>query len=441
MDTATLRNLTLDEAVRAAEAEFAASNPVSARRHAEASQSMPGGNTRTVLHYSPFPLAIARAHGSTLVDADGHSYTDYLGEYTAGLYGHSHPVVMAAAREAMKDGIVFGGPNRWEAELARLICARFPSVDLVRFTNSGTESNLMAVVTARAATGREKLLVFDGGYHGGVLSFAGGGSPINAPFPHVLAPYNDVAATAALIDRHAAELAAVLIEPMMGGGGGIAADRPFLEMLRETTRRHGIVLIFDEVMTSRLSAGGLQARLGVIPDMTTFGKYLGGGMTFGAFGGRRDLMRRYDPTEPDAWSHAGTFNNNVMTMAAGVAGLTEVFTPEAAEALNAAGDRLRERLNEAGRRAGVPLQACGVGSIMAVHWQRRPVRAPADKAATPDAARALFHLSMLRRGFYVARRGFISLSVALTEADHDRFVAAVADHCDEHRSLLEAIPG
>ena len=436
MDT-VLRNLSLDEAVTAAEAEHTRLNPKSAARFEEACASMPGGNTRSVLHYSPFPRTMARAEGSRLEDIDGHGYTDFLGEYTAGLYGHSHPVILKAVREALDGGISFGAPNKWEAELARLMCARFPSLDLVRFTNSGTESNMMAVMTARAATGRDKLLVFNGGYHGGVLSFAGGGSPINAPVPVVLATYNDVAGTQALIEQHASELAAVLVEPMMGGGGGIAATREMLQMLREATTKHGIVLIFDEVMTSRLSPGGLQAKLGITPDMTSFGKYIGGGMSFGAFGGKSELMRRYDPRQADAWPHAGTFNNNVLTMSAGVAGLTQLFTPEAAVTLNASGDRLRERLNAAGRKAGVPLQCCGVGSIMAIHWQSKPVTRPADTTDTPAAARTLFHISMLQRGFYLARRGFISLSLVLNEQDHDRLVAAVEDYLDTHRALLK----
>jgi len=440
MAVQTALNPSLDEALREAESRFTAANPRSAAQHRAAAESMPGGNTRSVLYYSPFPVTIARAEGATIEDLDGHRYTDFLGEYTAGLYGHSHPAILGAIREALENGIVFGGPNRHEAELARLLCERFPSLDLVRFTNSGTEANLMALATARAATGRERILAFQGGYHGGVLSFAYGvGSPINAPFPCVLAPFNDEEATLTLIEGHARELAAIIVEPMMGGGGGIPGTRPFLEMLRAAATRHGIVLIFDEVMTSRLSSGGLQKRLGIVPDMTTLGKYLGGGLTFGAFGGRRDLMRRYDPREKDAWAHAGTFNNNVLTMAAGVAGLTRLFTPEAAERLSADGDRLRERLNEVGRKRGAPLQATGVGSILAVHWQSAPIHRPADSAATPLAARALFHLGMMDRSYYLARRGFISLSLALGPADFDGFVAATDDYCERHEGLLHTL--
>ena len=214
------------------------------------------------------------------------------------------------------------------------------------------------------------------------------------------------------------------------------AIRRFLQGLRAAADRHGIVLIFDEVMTSRLSPGGLQAKLGITPDMTTFGKYLGGGLSFGAFGGRAEIMGRFDPSRADALPHSGTYNNNVLTMAAGVAGLSEVFTPEAAVALNETADALRDRLNRRARAAAVPVQVAGVGSIMCVHFHDRPLRRPADAEHADPAARALFHLDMLDRGFYLARRGFISPSLALEPADYDAFAAAFEDFLDTYGSVL-----
>jgi glutamate-1-semialdehyde 2,1-aminomutase len=384
---------------------------------------MPGGNTRTVLHFSPFPLTFERAEGCRLWDVDGKAYADFLGEYSAGLYGHSNPIIMEAAQRAIRDGIVLGGPNRYEGELASEICARFPSIELVRFCNSGTEANLMALATARAVTARERILVFDGAYHGGVLKWGTTPSPINAPFDALIARYNDPEHAASLIERHAGTIAAILVEPMMGSGGAIPGDREFLATLRASADRHGIVLIFDEVMTSRLAPGGLQQRLGIIPDMTTLGKYLGGGFSFGAFGGRRELMARFDPSRPDAFAHAGTFNNNVTSMAAGLAGLREVFTPAEAERLNRAGDALRERLNETARQRKAPVQVTGVGSIMTIHPQAGPIRSPAD-VEKKDEHRALIHLDMIEAGQYFARRGYISLSLAHGEAELDAFVAA-----------------
>jgi glutamate-1-semialdehyde 2,1-aminomutase len=247
-------------------------NPESHRLHDERAKVMPGGNTRTVIHVEPFPLTIVRGAGARLTDADGHDYLDFLGEYTAGLFGHSHPVVAQAIREALDGGISFGAPNLYEQRLAAAVCERFPSVELVRFCNSGTEANLLAMSLARVATGKPAIMVFEGGYHGGVFFFeTAAGSPINAPFPFVVAQYNDAEGAARLIAEHAHELAAVVVEPLQGSGGVIPGERPFLEKLREATAEHGVLLVFDEVMTSRLSTGGLQQVLGIGRDLTTFG--------------------------------------------------------------------------------------------------------------------------------------------------------------------------
>jgi len=429
-------NFDLTTALADSERRFAAANPKSEKRYKDAAGAMPGGNTRTVLHYSPFPAAFAKGEGQRLTDVDGHVYTDFLSEYSAGLYGHSHPKIMAAAQHALKDGIALGGPNAYEAELAALVKARFPSIDLIRFTNSGTESNLMALVTARAITGRSHVLVFESGYHGGVLSFRGGTNPINVPMPFVVGTYNDVEGTLALIEKHKNELAAIILEPMMGASGAIAGTREFLQALRDATAKHGIVLIFDEVMTSRLSPGGLQEAHGIRPDMTTFGKYLGGGFSFGAFGGARRLMERYDPTRKDSIAHAGTFNNNVMSMAAGVVGLKEIYTPEAARTLTATGEGLKARLNALFKEKGVAMQSTGIGSLLSIHFQTTPIRTPKDIVACEEK-RALLHLELMTRGYYSARRSYLTLSIVLEKADYDGFVAVVGAIADEYKSVLK----
>ena len=429
------RNLSLDAALAEARERYVSRNKASLAAHAEAAAVMPGGNTRTVLFHTPFPLTMARGQDCRLWDADGHEYVDLLGEYTAGLYGHSHPVIRAALDRALDAGWNLGGHGVMEARLARLVCDRFPGIDLVRFTNSGTEANLMAVATAVAATGRRKVLVFDGGYHGGVLYFGGGGIPINAPHHWVLGQYNDAVGAAALVRAHAADLACILVEPMMGSGGCIPAEPLFLQALRGGADAAGAVLVFDEVMTSRMSGGGQQKRLGIIPDMTTLGKYIGGGMSFGAFGGRRELMALYDPRRPGAFPHAGTFNNNVLTMAAGVAGLAQVFTPDAADALFARGEALRHALNRLAADRNAPMQWTGLGSLMTAHSPRGAIRRPADLCSSPDL-RELFHLDMLERGFYLARRGMVALSLLVGSAETDGFVAAVEEFLNARAPLL-----
>ena len=419
----TLANSSLDTSLAEARERFVASNPASLAAHVQASAVLPGGNTRTVLFHKPFPLAMARGAGCRLWDADGHEYVDMLGEYTAGLYGHSNPLIRAAIDTALDGGWNLGGHGVMEARLGRLICDRFPSIDLVRFTNSGTEANLMALGTATAITGRKRVLVFDGGYHGGVLYFGGGGIPINAPFGWLLGRYNDADGAVALAQAHADDLAAILVEPMQGSGGCIPGDPAFLQALRDVATATGAVLIFDEVMTSRMSAGGQQARLGITPDMTTLGKYIGGGMSFGAFGGRRDIMDRYDPRRADALPHAGTFNNNVLTMAAGVAGLTHLFTPDVADALFARGETLRARLNA---QALPGMRWSGLGSLMALHFDR-----------AQDGLRELFFFDMLERGYYLARRGMMALSLEIGAAECDGFCAAAAEFASV-RSRLAA---
>jgi glutamate-1-semialdehyde 2,1-aminomutase len=428
------RNLSLDSAVAEARERFVAANAASLAAHVEATAAMPGGNTRTVLFHAPFPLTMARGQGARLWDADGHEYIDLLGEYTAGLYGHSNPVIRAAIDRALDGGWNLGGHGVMEARLAREIVNRFPSIDLVRFTNSGTEANLMAIATALAVTGRRKVMVFQGGYHGGVLYFGGDGIPINAPHQWVVGQYNDAVSAAALADAHAAELGCIIVEPMMGSGGCLVASPAFLQALRDAATRTGAILIFDEVMTSRMSAGGQQKRLGITPDMTTLGKYIGGGMSFGAFGGRADIMERYDPRRPDAIPHAGTFNNNVLTMAAGYTGLSQLFTPEVAEALFARGEGLRARLNAVSR--GV-MQWTGLGSMACVQFRTGTIDRPLPPDARDNGLRELFFLDMLDAGFYLARRGMLALSLEVSDADTASFVDAVVEFVASRGTLLE----
>ena len=409
-----------------AEARYLTANPESRRLHDERARFMPGGNTRTTIHQPPFPLTIVHGEGARLIDADGHEYVDFLGEYTAGLYGHSNAVIVDAIQSALADGFVLGAPNRHEAVLAEAICARFPSIELVRFCNSGTEANLLALSLCRAITGRLGVLVFSGAYHGGILLFAHGNSPLNPPFEWIVGEYNNAAEGARLVEEHAQRLAAVIVEPLQGAAGVIPADRTFLRALREATAAQGVLLVFDEVMTARLSRGGMQQLVGIEPDLTTLAKFVGGGLPFGALGGRADLMRRFDPSRPDALQHGGTFNNDVLTMAAGAAGLTQVLTDAEITRLNDLGDRLRQRLNAFSAERELRFCATGYGSLVGLHFTPGPVRNEGD---VPEATelRGLLHLHMLERGFSYGRRGFVALSLPLDEKDIDGFAATVEE--------------
>lgn len=429
------RNSDLGTALEEAREAYAAIRPLSAALHARSSEVMPGGNTRSVLTYSPFPTAMARGEDCRLWDLDGHSYLDLCGEYTAGLFGHSERRIHAALHAALEGGINLAAVGQGEERLARLLCARFPSLERLRFTNSGTEANLMALTAARGFTGRGTTMVMRGGYHGGVLTFPVSGSNLaTLPLPFVTTAYNDSEEATRLASQHAEDLAAIIVEPMLGSGGCIPARPDFLATLRVLADRTGAVLIFDEVMTSRTSAGGVQARLGITPDMTTLGKYIGGGMSFGAFGGRADIMAQFDTTMP----HAGTFNNNVMTMAAGGVAMGEIFTAEAAEALFQRGETLRARLNAVARDAEVPLGFTGVGSMMTVHFRQPLPEGPYATTPLEEGLRELFFFDMMKAGIYLARRGMVALSLPVGEAEMDRFVAAVGEFAESRAELLRA---
>lgn len=409
-------------------------NPRSARQLESAARVMPGGNTRSVLFYEPFPLVMAAGNGCFLEDLDGHRYIDFLAEYTAALYGHSHPVITHALTKAMANGMNLSAHTELEARLATLIVERFDCVEQVRFTNSGTEANLLALAAAKAYTNRSAIIAFNGGYHGGVLSFAGPRSAMNVPHRVYLADYNDLERVEQLFQEHANDVAAILVEPMLGAGGCICAEPGFLEGLRDITQAHGALLIFDEVMTSRLGPGGLQEKFGLTPDLITLGKYLGGGMPCGMLGGRREIMVQFDPRNKVHLSHAGTFNNNVLTLAAGIAGLEQVFTREAAITFNARGDRLRDRLNEA--LGGLPMRFTGQGSVMNLHPTALPIRRPADIAPDRNGLRDLFFFHLIECGIYSARRGLFALSLPLTECELDSLVVATQRFVERYAGLL-----
>lgn len=437
----TSTNIDLAAALADSEQRYAAANPRSAERHREAAAFLPGGNTRAVLFYQPFPVAMAAGEGCHLRDLDGHRYVDFVSEYGAGLYGHSNATIKAAIVEALDGGWVLGAPNVYEARLAAALSGRFPALERLRFCNSGTEANLMALGTARAFTGRQKIVAFREGYHGGVVTFAHGGSDLNVPFDFVFADYNDTQGAVAAIRAHAADLAAVIIEPMMGGGGCIPAERPFLAALREETARAGALLIFDEVITSRLAPGGLHGELGIRPDLVTLGKYLGGGCSFGVFGGRADIMSRFDPLSPHAFSHGGTFNNNVLSMAAGLAGLTEVLTPEASRRMNGLGDEMRHSLNALFAGHGVRGVVTGIGSVMNIHFVAGPITTPARLDGQDRRLFQLFQLEMLMRGQYVTSRGMLALSLPVGPDETSGFVDAFEDFLRTHKSVLPQANG
>ncbi|OQV01287.1 hypothetical protein CLAIMM_06670 [Cladophialophora immunda] len=426
----------LNNALAAARARFERANPNSRKQHEIAVKSLPGGNTRSLLHTSPFPLSMKCGQGPYVLDEDGHRYLDFVGELTAGIYGHSHPVIREAIVSTFDTvGLNLGATTIQEERHASLIRERF-NVECVRFTNSGTEATMHALGAARRFTGRRKVVVFTGGYHGAVFSFGSGIAPNNVDLDDwVLAKYNDIKSTRVAIEG-TPDIAAVLVEGMQGAGGCIPATKDFMLAVQESAKKAGAIFILDEVMTSRLAPGGLQSLLGLKPDMTTFGKYLGGGFAFGAFSGRADIMSVYDPRNRDALAHSGTFNNNTMAMYAGYAGLAKVLTPEVNIAFNSLGDAFREKLRKVTK--GTKCAFTGRGAILAAHFTDQGLQ---DISSVEDVTedwdlKDLFWFEMLEDGFWITRRGSIALIMGTSPEDLARFVGCVERFLERHRSII-----
>lgn len=426
----------LNQAINDARARYVSANPLSLAADKQAERYMPGGNTRSVLHYEPFPLTMVSGEGAELVDLDGHRYVDFVGEYSAGLFGHSDDVIKTAVHHALDTGIVMGAPTPYERELAGLLCTRFPSIEQIRFCNSGTEANLMALSTARVATGRDKVLVFNGAYHGGVIKFPDGNSAHNVPYDFVIAEYNDTEGTADMINRLGEQLAAVIVEPILGAGGNIPGSKEFLGMLRQLTREVGALLIFDEVKTARLGPAGIQGLSGIKPDLTTLGKFIGGGLPTGAFGGAAEYMAHYNPKLKGNWNHAGTFNNNTCSMAAGSAAMSKIYTQQRAAEFFDRSEAFRLSLNRMFADRAVPMYCNGMGSIFAIHFSSEPTRRTSDISAGCRSLRPLLHMEMLLEGVLLCSRGDFFLSLPMTEEHLNSARLALGNFVDRYKPLI-----
>lgn len=441
-------------------AAYRASAPGSEAITRRAQAVFPGGDTRSSAHYGPFPLVMAEAHGCRLTDVDGNQLLDFMNNFTSLIHGHAQPDVVSAIQTQAPKGSAYAAPNLAQIELAELIVERVPSIEQLRFTSSGTEGTLMALRCARAATGRQKVMKMEGGYHGsyeqaevslvpmpdkrGSLA-APNSLGVDASFPDsvltdtVVCPYNEPAHAAALIDAHAAELAAIIVEPVLGSMGMVAASTEFLQTLRDAASRHGIVLIFDEVITLRLDIGGAQSQHGITPDLTCMGKIIGGGLPIGAVGGKRELMQLFSPDQDNPVMHASTFSGNALTMAAGLAAM-QAYTEKEVVRINQLGERLRTGFNEAFLQTGIRGQVVGAGSLSNVHFTDIPLNDARDSmTGIIDGGHIsrLLHLTMLRRGVMSASRLMYCVSTAMGEAEVDVAVAAFTESLKELRPFIE----
>jgi len=413
--------------------------------YARAQRVIPGGVNSPVRAFRAVggePFFVARGAGARLWDVDGRAYLDFVGSWGPLILGHAPPVVVEAVARAAADGTSFGAPTAAEVELAELVQEAYPSMELVRLVSSGTEATMSALRVARAATGRDLVVKFDGCYHGHVDSLlvrAGSGAtalgvPDSRGVPEAVArltvtvPFNDLDAVRAVFDARGDQVAAVIVEPVAGNMGVVPPAPGFLEGLRALCTRHGAVLVFDEVITGfRVAWGGAQARYGVTPDLTCLGKILGGGLPVGAYGGRRELMAQVAPL--GGVYQAGTLAGNPLAVAAGLATLRALRAGDAYARLEALGARLEAGLRGAADKAGVPLAVNRVGSMLTPFFADAPVTDYAAARRSDTARYARFFHAMLARGVFLPPSQFEAafVSLAHTAADVDAAVEAARD--------------
>lgn len=391
------------------EQEYRRRTPASARCFEEACRYLPGGDSRSTLFYEPYPAFFSRGEGCRVSDLDGNELLDFTGNHSSLVHGYGHPAIAAAVRRQLEAGTCFPGPTEPQLRLARLLCERVPSIELVRFTNSGTEASLNVVRAARAFTGRQRIAWAQGAYHGTLDETMSRAHP-----DAIVLPFGDAEAAVRQIEERAGDLAAVLVEPVQGSAGMIPSSLEYLRRLREVTSRLGILLVFDEVVSFRIASGGAQEHFGVTPDLTILGKLIGGGFPLGAFGGRRDVMELFDPSRgAPVIPHPGSYNANPMSLAAGAATL-ELLTPEAIARLNRNGESLRTRLRETLDLSPVAARVTGLGSLFGVH------PSPAD-----PALRHRIFLGLYCEGVLIDPRGVGTLSTVIGAEEMDRFIEAL----------------
>lgn len=454
MDNITL----LDDFVEKLHSKYVSKRPKSEQLNREACQFLPGGDTRSAASYRPFPSFMIRGEGCRLYDADGHSYIDFMNNYTSLIHGHAHPKVVEAITEQAKIGTVYGAPVQAITELAREICDRLPSAEKVRFCNSGTEATMAAIRLARAYRKKYKIVKMEGGYNGAhdlveisidpPLEKSGSierpnsvpeddSVPPNVVKDCIVAPFNNSEISERIIMENHEDLAAVIVEPVQSAAGMIPAAPEYLKTLREVTSRYEIPLIFDEVVTFRLAKGGSQEICGVLPDLTALGKIIGGGTPVGGIAGSEKFLNLFSPLNPNAMAHSGTFNGNPLTIVAGLSTLKELTISEI-KRINVLGQKLRTDFNNVLMEIGIMAQLTGMGSLTQIHFTNRQVT---DwRSSTPTERldiRSILHLLLLDKGIFVPPRGMFIISTPMGEKEVNEATIAFKECLLEMKPYIE----
>lgn len=452
------KQIVFDEWIGRARKKFEERNPKSAMMYEKAQKYLPGGDTRTATFFKPYPVFTKEGKGCRFYDVDGHVYIDFLNNYTSLIHGHAYPAIVKAVTEQVKRGTVFATPGGSQIRLAEIICGRVKSVEQVRFQNSGTEATMNAIRAARIFSGgKSKVVKMEGGYHGthdvaevSVCPTLEEVGPVSRPrsVPNssgipksvceevIVVPFNNKEVTEKLIREYQEEIACVIVEPMLGAAGMIPQEDGYLEFLRDLTRKLDILLIFDEVMCFRLGYGGAQGLYGIEPDLTVFGKIIGGGFPVGAFGGRKEIMKVFSPQEKSFVPQSGTFNGNPVTMEAGIASL-EALTPDVFERINSLGDSLIRGVDLAFERSGIKGMSTGLGSLSNPHFSSERIRDYRGAGRGNLEAMHLVHLGLLERGINIAQRGETSVSTAVTEKEISSYLTAFEECLAEVKPFIE----
>lgn len=409
-----------------------------------AQQYFPGGVTRNTNYYAPYPITVVHSEGAVLHDADGNQYLDYINNYGSIIHGHAHPEIVKRVQSALQSGSAVAASIPEQIELARIICERVPSIEKLRYCMSGLEATMFAIKTARAFMGRAGIIKMEGGFHGyhdivehsvkpPVSSEVS--NPFWKPIPNSLglskriaeevyvAPFNNADAVEAILKENADNIAAIIVEPVLGASGTIPPLPGYLAELRRLADRYNVLLIFDEVLTLRMDYGGAQGYYNVVPDLTTTAKIIGGGFPIAAFGGRADVMSIVDPGRSEHVIHSGTFSGNNVSVVAGIASM-QLLNREAISRLEALSQRLVDGINQAIERFAIPASICRATSMLTLHFTAQP---PVDYASASASRKDLLkvvHLEMMNNGIFMSPRGAMYLSTAMTEAHIDQTVQA-----------------